>query len=204
MSTAAHGMQTGEVHSRVVATVPRAIERACGFFEERTARLLAAHGLDETASAVWYEAADFAALCDDVLASTGGNTVRRIGKELADTYDWAVTPGSVVDALASLDGAYRDAHRGDAGGYDFQRTGAESGRLICRTPYPVELDEGLLRGIGQRFSDTGFTKSEVVDTHREDGLLVTTLDVHWWESTDISGGAETDANAEFRGHVGAD
>ena len=194
----------GEAHCSVVETVTRAIDRACGFFESRTESMLKAHGIGTTAQTEWVDVKDFVAVNEEILDTTGAHTVRRIGKELADTYDWSTQPTTVGDALATLDDTYHRLHRGAVGGYNFERTGAESGRLVCKTPYPVELEEGLLRGIGQRFSETGFTKTDVVDTHREDGLLVTTIEVDWWHSEALTPRASTDAHVEPAEYAGAD
>ena len=196
--------RSGEAHRSVVETVTRAIDRACGFFESRTESILEAQGIDTTAQTEWVDVEDFVAVTAEILDTTGAHTVRRIGKELADTYDWSTQSATVGDALATLDDTYHRLHRGAVGGYDFEQTGAESGRLVCRTPYPVALEEGLLRGIGQRFSETGFTKTEVVDTHREDDLLVTTIEVHWWHSAALTPRASTDAPVETADYAGAD
>jgi hypothetical protein len=180
----------GEVRGTAVQTVARAIETACGFFDGRTRDHLATYGLSDASTQAWYDVADYVAVCDDLLDSTGQHTVRRIGKELASEMVWDRTPDSFAAALRALDSAYNRLHRGTVGGYQFEQDGEEAGQLVCTTPYPATLEEGLLRGLAQRFTDTGFVTMELVDSERQDGRRVTTFDVEWWDGTDI-GASET-------------
>jgi hypothetical protein len=200
--TAAHA---SEVHRTAVRTISRAIEDACAFFEDRTRDHLADHSLADVVPKTSYDLGDYVTVYDDLLASTGKHTVHRIGKELAYTATWDSDTDGVADALETLDDVYAQFHRGDAGGYAFELTGEESGRLVCKTPYPAAAERGFLRGVGQQFSNTGFLKADLVDQHREDGLRVTTFEVRWWASTDLGTGDLPTVDAEnARSYAGAD
>ncbi|WP_340100883.1 hypothetical protein [Salinibaculum salinum] len=176
-------------------TVARAIETACGFFDGRTRDHLAAYGLGDPSPQAWYDVADYVAVYDDLLDSTGQHTVRRIGKELASEMVWDRDPESFAATLSVLDSAYNRLHRGSVGGYKFEQTGEEAGQLVCATPYPATLEEGLLRGLAQRFTDTGFVTMDLVGCEREDGLRVVTFDVEWWDGTDIGTPETSEADA---------
>jgi hypothetical protein len=185
------------VDARAIEAVPDAIDSACGHFGGRTQALLATHNLDGDQR--WYDLADYVALYEELLGSTGEHTVRRVGKELAHALTWESNVDSAPAALAALDDVYDRLHRGAAGGYEFERTGPESGRLVCDTPYPEAFHRGLLRGLGQRFTDTGFLKAEVTDAGRDR----TTFELHWWSTvgSDASAGGPT---ATGDAPVGAD
>jgi hypothetical protein len=178
----------GEVRGTAVRTILQAIDEACGFFDGRTQEHLAARGLADASAQSWYDVRDYAAVYDDLLDSTGKHTVRRIGKELAHRMTFDRDPETLGEALAALDDSYRHLHRGDVGGYRFESTGTESGRLVCHTPYPAPLERGLVRGLAQRFTDTGFISTELVNTDRQDAFHTTTFDLEWWEGTGIQTG----------------
>jgi hypothetical protein len=193
----------GEVRGTAIRSITDAIDEACGFFDGRTRDHLAAHDLADASGQAWYDVGECVAVYDDLLETTGRHTVRRIGKELANRFAFDRDVDSFEEALTALDDAYRHLHRGDVGGYRFESTGAESGRLVCRTPYPEALEQGLLRGLAQRFTDTGYVTTDLVTTDQRDGLRVTTLDVEWWGGTAIEP-AEPDEAIATAGPAGAD
>lgn len=194
----------GEIRGTAIQTIRHAIEDACGFFDGRTEDHLAAQGLADASGQTWYDLSDYIAVYDDLLESTGKHTVRRIGKELGHGMTFDSDVETLGDALAALDGSYHRLHRGDAGRYRFESTGVESGRLVCHTPYPAPVERGLLRGLAQRFTDTGFVTADLVTTDRRDGHRVTTFDIEWWSGAEME---TTDASAEAnatQGIAGAD
>lgn len=195
MTTNFHSGGNGDVSGELVQAIITGVDRACGHFEGRTREILADNGIENPEERNWHDVDDAVGAYTDLLDSTGEHTVRRIGKEIPQVVSFPDRPDSVAEALAALDELHDSLHRGDAGGYEFERTGDETGRLVCKTPYPAALERGILRGIAQRFSETGYISTDVVGTRRENGLLVTTVDVEWWESTDISAGTEIDADA---------
>lgn len=179
----------GEVRGTAIRTVRDAIDDACGFFDGRTQEHLAARGLADASVQSWYDLRDYIAVYDDLIESTGEHTVRRIGKQLGHQLPFDRGVDTLGEALAALDDSYRRLHRGDAGGYRFESTGAESGRLVCRTPYPAAVEQGLLRALAQRFTDTGFVTTDTLSTDRQGEFRVTTLGIEWWNGT----GTGTDA-----------
>ncbi|WP_276271665.1 hypothetical protein [Haloarcula litorea] len=165
------------VSGRAVRAIVDGVVRTCGCFEDRTRSLLARNGLADPSEDEWYAVADYRAVYDDLLATTGHNIVERIGVTLARTVDWPADVDGVGDALAGLDGLHRSLHRGDAGGYEFTATGPLAGRLRCSTPYPPAFERGVVRGIGQRFgADSGFVAVREADRRDDD----VTLSVRWW------------------------
>ena len=194
----------GEVRGAAVRTIQQAIDDACGFFAGRTREHLAAHGLADASAQSWYDVRDYVAVYDDLLDSTGKHTVNRIGKELAHRMPFDRDPQTLGEALAALDDSYRHLHRGNVGGYRFESAGAESGRLVCHTPYPAPLERGLVRGLAQRFTDTGFISTELVNTDRQDDFHSTTFDLEWWEGTEIQTGQKGVEAGTPSGLAGAD
>ena len=195
----------GQIRGTAVRTIPTAIEAACGFFETRTDAHLGEYGLTDSSPQAWYDVTDYVAVVEDLLDSTGQHTVRRIGKALAHAMVWDREVEGLGDALATLEDAYYRLHRGTVGGYRFERTGAESGRLGCETPYPVALEQGVLRGLAQRFTETGFITTDRLTPERRGDLSVVTFDVEWWNGTDI-GGTDTPRveSSSATGVAGAD
>lgn len=179
------GSVSGTVSGEAVVAVLRAIERGCGCFEGRTRAILAENGIENPASDGEYDLELLLGVYDDLLASTGKHTVTRIGKELPHVIQWPAGTDTVGDALASLSEVHRDLHSGNAGTYHFERTGPEQGRLVSETPYPAALEAGMLRGIAQRFSETGYVAVEQGNTRRENGDRTTTFEIQWWQSTDM-------------------
>jgi hypothetical protein len=175
----------------VVQAIPRAIDRGVGFFEGRVEALLARHGLTDAAATDRYDLAEVAGAYHDLLASTGAHTVRRVGKELAAMLPWERRIDGAADALAALGDAYAAVHRGDAGAVTFERTGAETGRVVARTPYPAALVQGLLRGVAGEFTDTGYIGATTVETEQSGRFTTVTVDVTWWDTVAVSEPAAT-------------
>ena len=179
------------VDGRMALAVLGAYENGLGFFQSRARELLAANGIDAPSPTRTYDLDAVLGVFADLRATQREKIIRRVGKTLPHELDWADGVSSTAEAFATLDAVYADLHGGDAGGYEFERTGTEQGRLVCATPYPAEFEEGLFRGIAQRFSETGYIDVELVE--RRDGA--TTYDLTWWESAELDSGPTIDADA---------
>ncbi len=208
VSCVSHGMSTtptteaAEVSGRALQSVLDGVTRTCGGFEARTLSLFEHNGLPEPKADEWYPLGRYCGVYEDLLSTTGHNIVERIGVQTARTAAWPRAVDGVGDALDALDAVHRDRHRGgDVGGYEFTPTGERTGRLTCSTPYPVALERGLVRGIGQRFgAETGFV---AIEEHTRRGDSVT-FDVQWWGAREqaVRLGGRSDAIAG--GHAPAD
>ncbi len=75
-----------------------------------------------------------------------------IGMQVPDNAIWPPDIETVHDALASINTAYQMNHRGgEIGGYYYEQTGETAGTMICKNPYPSDLDYGIIYRIVQKF-----------------------------------------------------
>lgn len=148
--------EDAEVNGRSVRSVVEGVGQFSSAYKERTLNILDNHGLPEPEEGEWYSMQAYLDAFEELSDTVGPKTVTKIGSEIPSVVDWPPEVGTVEEALTSLDDVYRMNHRGeDLGYYEFEPTGDASGVMECRNPYPPELDEGLLKGVAEKFSDDG-------------------------------------------------
>ena len=85
--------------------------------------------------------------------------------------------------MASIDVAYHMNHRGgDIGSYRFESTGPKSGKMICRNPYPSDLDQGIVYAVARRFAPKGafpLVKLDETAPSRKRGADACTFLIAW-------------------------
>lgn len=166
------GQETEILGSAVSAVVDGAGALAPAY-GDRATDILGEYGIHEPSREGWYDADRFRRVLGHIAETAGPATVRRIGREMATRMELPDVTDT-GEALAGLDGAYRQLHRGTAGAYEVEDTGERSTRVRARTPYPEAFDRGLLRGVGYAFSE-GVPRVTVVESDEN----ATVYDVTW-------------------------
>ncbi|MEM6281302.1 MAG: hypothetical protein AAF787_03840 [Chloroflexota bacterium] len=143
--------------------------------------LLAKHGLAKLEPENWYSQPADLALLEDI-----NNTMDfvAIGMKIPDRVEYGVPVKTVGDALTLLDNGYRHNHRGpDVGGFHTTWTGDRSLQIVCHTPYPSDLEYGIIYRLVQKYRpvDSGlFSVMRTPDTpNRKLGADTCTFDVSW-------------------------
>ena len=127
---------------------------------ERLVRALYRYGLTSIQRDAWYPQQTELDLLRD-MQRENSVTMLAVGMALADSAMFAASGvRTLLEALLRLNEAYQLTHRGhDIGSYAFQIQGKREGVLSCRTPYPADLEYGLLYRLAYKFrppETTGF------------------------------------------------
>ncbi len=143
---------------------------------------LAEYGLDDIQPDEWYPLRAPLAMLFDMREEYGEGSMQNMGQNLPDHVEFPPGISGVEEALGSIDDAYNHNHRGGAiGFYEFHKNGAGEGRMICENPYPCELDQGLIRGVAQKFADSPVQVEEISERCRADGGQRCKYRIEWVE-----------------------
>lgn len=132
-------------------------------------KVLSTLGVPELVAGEWYPLQMLLDLLKGVARASGDHTLLAIGKALVDHAVWPAMPPTMVDALQVIDVAYHMNHRWDGEvmfdpatgvmreGIGHYRCHPEKHQIImvCDTPYPSELDRGILLGTARRAASRG-------------------------------------------------
>lgn len=134
---------------------------------ERLVRVLYRHGLANLQRDAWYPQQTELDLLRDMYHQSEV-TMIAVGMALADSVIFASSSMRTLrDALLRLNDAYQSIHRGyDVGSYALQMKSEREAILTCRTPYPADLEYGLLCRLAQklRTPDTANFRLQRIDT----------------------------------------
>lgn len=165
-----------EVHG---ATIETTVNQIVAVFRRRIERALSEQGIDEIEDDEWYPLVDFIDVLEMVEEDAGEATLRQLGAVAPESLKWTTGPNSVAEGLAALDDGCRTRHRKLPGSYEFESTGANSGRLVVDTPYPCVFDQGLIKGTAEKFGAEFARIREVGTQCRSDGGRTCTYEVSW-------------------------
>jgi len=123
----------------------------------RAMKILAENGIPHLEPDRWYPMTAYLACLRAIEEKIGPNTLRSIGRKVPGNAVFPPEMRTLEQALTMLDNAYRMNHRGpgDFGSYRYERVTERSARMVCKNPYPCDLDLGLLEGLGERFQPPG-------------------------------------------------
>ncbi len=126
---------------------------------ERLVNALYRHGLAHIQRDAWYPQQTELDLLRE-MQRENSVTMIAVGMALADSAMFPQTGvRTLLEALLRLNEAYQSSHRGqDVGSYGFQMQGERRGVLTCRTPYPADLEFGLLYRLAYTFRPPQTTK----------------------------------------------
>jgi len=145
--------QTPYAQVEVLGGVVLALVNGMDVVKARALRMLAERGISPLRPDGWYPMSAFLDSLQSIFEQIGPSTVRAIGRKLPDSAQLPAGIDSLERALRSLDTAYRLNHRGSGpiGGYRYEPQERRGGRLVSDTPYPCELDMGLLEAFADRY-----------------------------------------------------
>jgi hypothetical protein len=140
---------TVEVSGQSVMAVVEAMKLG----KDRALKLLAEHGIGPVDTTRWYPLNAVLSTYRTILKEIGPGTMRAVGRKVPEYAPFPPDITSVETALRSVDTAYRMNHRGSGniGGYHYTSVAPRSVRMLCDSPYPCQLDEGLLEALAERF-----------------------------------------------------
>jgi hypothetical protein len=123
------------------------------FATNRAQRILAAHKIDDPKPGHWYRQQDWLDAFKEIADILGPNTLYQIGMKIPEQAKFPPTIDSVEKALSAINQAYQMNHRGgEIGSYEFHPTGAGTGKVVCRNPYPSDFDRGIIHAMASRFA----------------------------------------------------
>jgi len=167
-----------EVSGAVVAAVVDLLDDLPSDDRSRATSIFAEHGLSNPDPDEWYSLSAFVDAVEavDRTLDVGASD---LGARAARAVTVPETATDVPGALAVLDDAYGETHRGeDLGGYGFRQIGDDDGRVECDTPYPCAFDRGLVEGVADRVA-SGFVCLREVGVCRSEGGDRCTYELSW-------------------------
>lgn len=141
-----------KVDGQVILSVLKVLEG----FRNTAMRILREKGIDNPrpgklyCQQAWLDA--FKIISDRV----GSLCLVQVGRMIHEANFLRTDIDSLEKALVSVDEVYRKTHDNDKSGkYMFIRMGLNSARVICRTPYPCDLDKGIIQSMSWRYKPVG-------------------------------------------------
>lgn len=137
----------------VLGDVVLSVVHAMGAFKGLALEILERHGIAEPQKHLWYPQQAWLDAFATLAKEVGPSTVAQIGRQIPRQANFRPGLHGIDAVLLELDQAYKATHRGgEAGSYSFRPTGLQSGFVICQTPYPCDLERGLLGALAERFA----------------------------------------------------
>ncbi|SIR27049.1 hypothetical protein SAMN05421858_2059 [Haladaptatus litoreus] len=164
-----------EVKGDSLSSLVEGVSRLSDAYRKRVIDVLDSHGIPEPQPGEWYSLEGAINALDELVDVIGPRTVKTIGKEIPETVEWPPAIDNVEAALTALDDVYQMHHRGDVGYYEFEKTGETSGRMVCETPYPASMDQGIVEGIVKKFNNSG----AFVQVEEDEAAAERTFEVSW-------------------------
>lgn len=128
-----------------------------GAFKPRAMKILEENGIKEPRAGQWYRQQSWLDAFKAIAESLGGTTLFAIGKKIPENAQFPPQINQVEAALAAIDVAYHMNHRGgEIGAYKFEKTGANTGKMVCPNPYPCEFDRGIVEAMAKKFAPKAF------------------------------------------------
>ncbi|WP_049922331.1 4-vinyl reductase [Halopiger djelfimassiliensis] len=173
-------LEDAEVIGRSPQSYIAAGESVSSFVGKQITSKLAEYGLEEIEPDEWYPLEIPLAMLYDMRDEYGGVRMRNMGQNVPEHVEFPPELSEVDEALASIDAAYHQNHRGsEIGSYEFETEGPNEGVMICENPYPCEFDKGLIKGVAKKFANNPVTVEEVGDQCRSDGDQHCEYHVEW-------------------------
>lgn len=110
-------------------------------------------GLDAIQPDGWYSQELCLKVYRCIQENLGSDSLNSIGRRIPYNANFPSDQmHDVPTALASIDVAYRNVHRGgDIGHYKYVEIGPDHFEIQCDNPYPNELDLGIITSLVERF-----------------------------------------------------
>jgi hypothetical protein len=154
-----------------------------GIAKELALKILASQGIANPQPGQWYPQQAWLDAFQIIAEKIGPTTLLAIGKAIPAHAQWPPQIDTIEKALDSINTAYHMNHRGgEIGSYQFELTGPNSGRVICRNPYPSEFDQGIIYAVARKFAPKGafpFVKLDETAPMRKNGADSCTFLITW-------------------------
>jgi len=132
---------------------------------------LESEGLQLRPDAPWMPWQSWLNVCRRIQECLGEDTLYAIGRRIPYSAEFPTRQMTdLPSALAAIDVAYRQAHRGgEIGEYRYVPVGPGHYQIHCDNPYPNQLDLGIVTSLVERFR--GRDRFEVRIIHKGPGRL---------------------------------
>lgn len=141
-----------------------------GDYEAIGRKILSENGINDPQPGQWYPQQAWLNAFKVIAEKVGGGTLYEIGKKIPENAQFPPEIDNAEKALASIDIAYHMNHQnGEIGHYSFEKTGENTGKMVCNNPYPTDFDRGIIEAMAGRFSDTVDVSVDAANSTRESG-----------------------------------
>jgi len=171
-------------NAEVLGHAVLSIMNEMGMARTRAMKILAQNGIRPLEPDQWYPQQGVLNAFRTIFERIEPTRLHTLGRKLPENAPFPPSITCLAEALRSMDVAYRASHRGMGHGlaYTFEPLSERSARLICETPYPCEMDLGLVEGLAERFRPKDSPRVQV--THepgecRRDKAERCIYSVHW-------------------------
>jgi hypothetical protein len=142
----------------------------------------------------WYSGQKWLDALRLITASIGDNTMLAVGKRIPASAAWPEEIRTIEAGLASIDVAYHMNHRLDGellfdpatgvmkegiGHYHCQFTGSRRAVMVVNSPYPSEMDRGIIITIARKFQPAAEVVLDGSQPSRKRGDASCTYIVTW-------------------------
>lgn len=145
-------------HMEVLGRAFLAILQGMDVVQARVMRMLAERGISPPIRPEgWYPMPVLLALLQSIHEQIGPVTVKGIGRSIPSTAPFPKDIDTLEKGLRSIDTAYNATHRGRGhiGAYRYQAgPGPRSARVVSDTPYPCDMEMGLVEALADQFRPT--------------------------------------------------
>jgi hypothetical protein len=127
---------------------------AMGPFRKRGEQALSEHGISAVDVEEWYPLGPYLDALDAIRERMGPNTLFQVGRQIPKHVALPAGLSSFAAVLSAFGTTYGTIHRGvPEGAVTHQLLTDRSGRITSATPYPCDLDRGVIVGLFQHLLD---------------------------------------------------
>jgi len=160
-----------------------AIVQGMGAFKSTAIKILSENGINDPKPGKFYSQQAWLNSFRKIAEKVGDATLFNIGLKIPENAIFPNELNNVHEALAAIDIAYYNNHRGgEIGHYEYTRTEEYSGTFICTNPYPDEFDKGIITAMCRKFMSDITLICVIIDERkpvRSKGGDSTTFMVNW-------------------------
>jgi len=168
-----------EVNGYTVLSVVNGVNN---LFKTKMLEILAKNNIENPQPENWYKQTDWLRAFKEISQKIGENTLFSIGKSIPENAIFPSTIDNLEKALASIDIAYKQNHRGGEIGYYKLASYDEAKKeavMECFNPYPCHFDRGIITTMTRKFAPLHAVETFVVVDNSKPSRL-TGSDTSWY------------------------
>jgi len=145
-------------------TIQSFIKGVTPLFRQKIISILADNDINNLEKDNWYNQQNWLDAFKQIYETIGEHTLFSIGKSIPDSAIFPDYIKNLKDALASIDIAYHENHRGgEIGYYRLIKYNSKKREAImeCKNPYPDAFNQGIITSIVRKFKPTNSLGHEV-------------------------------------------